>query len=305
MAEKCRLLLIQKVLFKIKVTTKEISEIDSLPSEEKGKMDELAEEIANSFVQGTSPIMAYMIVGHADKDPRGADFEMHVSVARAEAAQTWLIKQAKVLVQQRGGNPSEVDNAEFSLFGYGSSNLYTRDMTFPAREKNRRIVIKYAAVEMDPLLDAIGYGPNLARAIALTNLQPTDERIDRIRCVLAKLADPSTDDTYFEWGSLRQIAGGLRGLTDEQVLVIARNIIKTLRHDIANNNLYGFPSVPDNIVIQNLIQWDENVRNTKNQLVARIAVEGATAGQVQKSVARFIAKNENNPKSILSCFKNS
>lgn len=300
---------------RMKVTKKEItvfrfpqhsSDIDLLPLEEKVKMDALAKEIADSFILGNSPIVAFVIAGHADRDPQGADFEMRVSIARAEAAQTWLVNKAKELVRQRGGNPSEVDAAEFSLFGYGASNLYTGATTLPERELNRRIVVKYAAVEIDPLQDAFSYAPNLARLVPLVQLHLNDDliRMGRIQCALTKLANPGTDDTYFEWGTLSQIAGGLKNLSDEQILNIARSTIHSLRRDIANNNLFGI-QVPDNIVIQNLLQWEESVRHCKNKLIERIALEGAAAGQFHKSVARYISRNENNPNSILSCFKNS
>jgi outer membrane protein OmpA-like peptidoglycan-associated protein len=141
------------------------AEIDGLPQEEKAKMNVLAAEIADGLVLGKSPILAFIIIGHADRDPQGTDFEMQVSIKRAEVAQAWLMQEARALVQQRGGDTSELNLVEFSLFGYGASDPYTQDPTFPAREMNRRIVIKYAAVELDPLPDAIGYAPNLARAV--------------------------------------------------------------------------------------------------------------------------------------------
>ncbi|MDD1505396.1 hypothetical protein PVA17_21990 [Lysinibacillus sp. CNPSo 3705] len=298
----------------MKVTIKEINvfrfpqhsaEIDILPSEEKSKMDTLVEEIANSFVNGTSPIVAYIIVGHADNDPQGSDFEMQVSISRAEAAKEWLIKQGKIRVQQLGGDPSELDYAEFSLFGYGASDPYTQVQTFPEREMNRRIVIKYAAVEIDPPIGAIGFLPNLTRATTLMQLQPTDDRITRIRCALAKLVDPATDDTYFDWIELSKVDGSLKGKDEQQILALAKSIIRSLRRDIANNNLYGFPFVPDDVVIQNLLQWEENIRNTKNKLYQREVAEGIGAGPVHKSAGRYIVRNQDNPNSILSCFKNT
>ncbi|WP_045520488.1 hypothetical protein [Neobacillus niacini] len=157
---------------------------------------------------------------------------------------------------------------------------------------------------MDPLTDALTYAPNLARFLPLVQLHINEdpERMRRIQCALTKLTNPGTDDTYFQRGSLSQISGGLKGLTDEQILTIARNIMHSLRRDIANNNPNGF-LVPNDVVIQNLLRWEENVRHTKNKLVERIAVEGAAAGQVHKSVARYISRNEDNANSILSCFK--
>ena len=298
---------------RMKVTTKEItvfrfpqhsSEIDRLPSAEKAKMDALANEIADSFILGKSPIVAFIIVGHADQDQQGADFEMRVSIARAEAAQKWLVNKAKEIVRQRGGNPSEVDSAEFSIFGYGASDLYTNATTLPEREMNRRVVIKYASVEMDPLTDAISYGPNLGRVMLLVqgHLHVEPERMRRIQCALTKLMNPTTDDTYFEWGSLSQYPGGLGGLTEDQVLSVARDIIKSLRRHIANNNLYGF-QVADEQVIANILKWEENVRDVKVKLVRQHGIPGI--GQIHKSVGRYISRNEDNANSILSCFKNT
>jgi outer membrane protein OmpA-like peptidoglycan-associated protein len=283
------------------------AEINALPPEEKAKMDALATEIADSFTRGKVPIVAFFIIGHADRDQRGRDFEMQVSVKRAEAAQAWLVAQAKARVQQRGGNPAEVDMADFSLNAQGASNLYTQATTLPEREMNRRVVVKYATLEPDPLTDALGFAPNLARARLLITTQPQTDATRRVICALDKLANPATDDTYFEWGSLRQVAGGLGGLTDEQVLALARSIIMSLRRHIANNNNYGVPNIfgvpyaPDDIVVQNLLNWEQNVRHTKNMLVA--AHGQAPVGKIHQSVGRYIARNEDNPNSILSCFK--
>jgi hypothetical protein len=270
-------------------------------------MDALATEIVDSFTRGKVPIVAFFIIGHADRDQRGQDFEMQVSVRRAEAAQTWLVAQAKARVQQHGGNPAELDMVEFSLNAQGASSLYTQATTLPEREMNRRVVVKYATIEPDLLTDAIGFAPNLARARLLITTQPQTDATRRVICALDKLANPATDDTYFEWGSLQQASGGLGGLTDEQALAVARSIIMSLRRHIANNNNYGVPNIfgmpyaPDDIVVKNLLAWEQSVRHTKNMLVA--AHGRAPIGQIHRSVAIYIARNEDNPNSIMSCFK--
>jgi hypothetical protein len=285
------------------------ADIGDLPPNELAKMNVLADEITTGFVDGKTPIVAFVIIGHADRDPQGPDFEMQVSVRRAEAAKTWLVQEAKARVQRRGGNPADVDTAEFSLFGQGASALFTQEETFPEREMNRRVVVKYAAVELDPLADAVGFVPNLARARLLISLQPQTEATARIICALDKLTLPATDDTYFSWGTLEQVSGGLNGLTNDQILALARSIILSLRRHIANSQLYGVPNpfghpfAPDDIVVQNLLSWESEVRRTKNKLIERIAIEGAAAGQVHRSVARYIARNQENPNSILSCFR--
>lgn len=291
------------------VTAKEVTvfrfpqysvQIDQLPSEELAKMEALAGEIAGGLVVGTAPILALLIVGHADHDAKGPDFEMQVSVDRAEGARSWLSDHAKAQVQLRGGDPSDIDLIEFSLFGYGASDLYTQSTTFPEREMNRRIVVKYASVDVGNLFP-LGV-PNLVRAGALIRAQPQDDKTARIICALDKLIDATVDDTYFEWGSLSQVAGGLAGLSDDQVLAIAQSIFHSLRADIDNNNNYG-PIVPDDIVVANLLQWELNVRNVKEELLQRIQIDGDAAGQVHLSAARYIARSQDNPKHILSCFK--
>lgn len=282
------------------------AEIDALPAAEEAKMEELAHQIADSFLTGNNPIVAFTVIGHADRDARGTDFENSVSINRAEAAKAWLVQHAKTLVQQGGGDPTDIDLAEFSLFGQGTSALYTQDPTFPAREMNRRVVIKYAAVEIDPTLNQVGFAANLARARLLIGQQPQTDETRRVICALDKIVNPAVDDTFFEWGSLRQIAGGLGGLSDEQVLAAARSVIKSLRQDIANNNLYGvpnifgLPSVPDDIVVANLRNWEGVVRDCETQLIRQMGI--APTGEVHKSVAKFIARKKRDPMSILSCF---
>ncbi|PFI27079.1 hypothetical protein COI53_25615 [Bacillus thuringiensis] len=275
------------------------SEINALPPEEKLKMDTLALEFANSFLYGTTPILAFIIIGHADQDAQGADFEMQVSIARAESAQTWLVQQAKNLVQQGGGDPLEVDFVEFSLSGYGASNLYTQDSTFPARLMNRRVVIKYAGVELNPIPEA-GFIPNLTRATILINQQPDSDEIKRIRCVLSKLVNPIIDDTYFIWEEMQHYRS-LDGKTDEQILLIARELFHSLRSEIANNAHYG-PDVPDDLIVNGLIQWDFYMNTTINTLYKRLNHDQSVTGKLHESIARFIGRNMQNPNSIWNCY---
>lgn len=276
------------------------TEIDALPPNEKLKMDTLALEFANSFLHGNAPILAFIIVGHADRDAHGADFEMKVSITRAESAQKWLVQKTKTLVQKGGGDPSEVDFVEFSLFGYGASNLYTQDPTFPARLKNRRVVIKYAAVELDPIPQG-GFIPNLTRATILITQQPVSPEITRIRCALTNLANPVIDDTYYIWNEMRHYPS-LDGKTADQIVLITRELTHSLRAEIAKNANYG-PNVPDDIIVNGLIQWDHFMNDTINTLYRRLIHDQSTFGKHHESIGRSIGRNMNNPNSIWNCYR--
>jgi outer membrane protein OmpA-like peptidoglycan-associated protein len=58
--------------------------VSDLPASERAKLDRVVERVLAGFRGAMHPIVGLLVVGHADQDPKGADFENKVSLERAE-----------------------------------------------------------------------------------------------------------------------------------------------------------------------------------------------------------------------------
>ena len=111
---------------------------DRLSLMHEGKINQLADLIVSSFAQSErAPFRMVSIVGHADKDRQGTQFEMDVSFKRAMTVQKALTDAVKKLWDDRRMGPPPVGGVEWEADGAGA-----KDMIAPAyNPTNRRVVV--------------------------------------------------------------------------------------------------------------------------------------------------------------------
>jgi outer membrane protein OmpA-like peptidoglycan-associated protein len=123
--------------------------IDSLPQEEREKVRAVADFVANSFEPGELPILSIKIIGHADKDWHGADYEKKISEQRAQSAKDILsseigIRTLKfVLFKVPPGRPTP-SQIKWDVTGVGSTQMIKKNATQTTeadRKKNQRVEI--------------------------------------------------------------------------------------------------------------------------------------------------------------------
>jgi outer membrane protein OmpA-like peptidoglycan-associated protein len=127
----------------------------TLPQEQQDVIDKLAKRIVDSQSEFT-PIVAFIITGHADKDLRAnnpfrkpgetrKEFEMRISKARASRARDALLRKIRAL---SWGNPSHIlaqilnEPKRSRIVGMGASDLLVENPQSESdRKLNRRVEI--------------------------------------------------------------------------------------------------------------------------------------------------------------------
>ena len=147
--------------------------VADLPPAERQKLDGVAGTIVAGFRGAHHPIVGVLLVGHSDKDPRGAAFEQQVSVERAEH----VLETLAQLVQSRADTPLLrllVKSVPMRAIGDGAVHrLFTNPTGEPQRAANRRVVLFLA--------EAIQIGIPVLEGIFLVPPQKPDEEFEGTR----------------------------------------------------------------------------------------------------------------------------
>lgn len=127
------------------------TQLGDLPATERRRLDDLADQIAASYTVGKFPIIAALLIGHADQDlSRGHAFEEKVSIERAETVRAAL----RGMLQKRLAtmlSAPHVDEIFTRAMGLGARNRVVANPGSEAqRAANRRVVI-YVAEAMMPI----------------------------------------------------------------------------------------------------------------------------------------------------------
>lgn len=111
---------------------------DQLPPGQQSRIDQFADLIVSSFDQSKfPPFREVQIIGHADKDWRGAEFEGKVSFKRAETVEKALTAAVKRIWDERGMGPPPTGGVQWEVQGKGSKQM----IAAPYQPANRRVEI--------------------------------------------------------------------------------------------------------------------------------------------------------------------
>jgi len=135
--------------------------VDSLPSPERKKVDDLANYIFASFRPGCIPILSVKLIGHADTDlQKGHAFEREISLDRAVKVENYLRKAVAILSKEFKAAPRAPIPADirWSHDGVGATQPTSQNLkknpnalSEPERALNRRVeVVLYPTIPNQP-----------------------------------------------------------------------------------------------------------------------------------------------------------
>jgi len=278
--------------------------IDSLPPDQRGKVDQLADLIVTSFAHGgCQPLRKVTIVGHADKDWHGAEAEKSVSIQRANAVAVALTQAVRMLWTGRKMGPPPPGGVEVQRDGVGASQM----IAGPYHRANRRVVV--TANPAGPVIpppftwrDAAERGLSLLDQ-PLGGKLPKDQR-DRLKCALGKVLQDGTKDAYMLWEDFKNLDGTRPPPNPDQWV---NRIVHHLRTDLGVRDNYG-PQIGDSDFVGGLVSWDDNItrtlRNINKVISATQAGGGASAVilPVWRVIFDFIDRLIVDDKQVLSCY---
>ena len=197
----------------------------SLPDEQQKIINRIAELIVSSQSEFT-PIVAFVITGHADKDLRANNpyrrpgetheqFEMRISRARASRAREAILRKIRTL---SWGNPSQIlamlqtDPKRTRIVGMGATDLLVeKPRGEDDRKLNRRVEIYlFRGLVPDPDPDPVQPIPDPTSelpkrlqhgvdVLGRRQMPSGSVQTQRLKCIFTKLKDnPSVNDLFVD-----------------------------------------------------------------------------------------------------------
>jgi outer membrane protein OmpA-like peptidoglycan-associated protein len=199
--------------------------VGKLPDEQQKIIDRIAQRIVDSQSEFT-PIVAFVITGHADKDLRTdnphrkrgetpAQFEMRISGARASRAREALVRKIRALSLGKSTdilNQLQTDRRRSRIVAMGATDLLHPSPTNESeRRLNRRVeIFLFSGLVPDPdpvpppipKPDAADLPKRLARCAELLekkNMPSGRVQTQRMQCIVRKLKDnPAVNDLFID-----------------------------------------------------------------------------------------------------------
>ena len=200
--------------------------VGELPPEQQRIINRLAERIVSSQSEFT-PIVAFVITGHADKDLREnnphrkhgethAQFELRISGARASRAREALLRKIRLLSRGRPARPLLEkllnDPKRTRIVPMGATDLlHPNPQSEADRKLNRRVeIFLVTALVLDPDPDPPQPKPDptselpkrLTRCVELLNRRRMPSgpvQTQRMKCIFSKLRDnPNVNDLFVD-----------------------------------------------------------------------------------------------------------
>jgi len=192
--------------------------VDLLPGPEQNKIEQIAELIVTSFItEGCIPLGQIAIVGHADKDFHGPDFEKKVSVERATSVAATLASAIIAGFKKHGIGHLAKGAIAFipSPTGVGATQPDAANIPHVKdRTLNRRVEI-HVRQRGAPVPPPDTFERRIARFLDLLKTKkvdpdPSGKRTGRARCILSKILRPGILDLFVDGTAANDTVGTQR-----------------------------------------------------------------------------------------------
>jgi hypothetical protein len=192
--------------------------VDLLPGPERDKITQMAELIVTSFITpGCTPLGQITIIGHADRDFHGAEFEKKVSEERATSVAAALSSAIIAGFKRHGIGHVTSGAIAFIPSPSGVGATQPDPTNIPRvtdRTLNRRVEI-HVRRRGTPVPPPDTFERRIARFLDLLKTKkvdpdPSGRRTDRARCILNKMLRPGILDLFVDGTAANATVGTQR-----------------------------------------------------------------------------------------------
>ena len=299
--------------------------VDLLPGPEQDKITQIAELIVTSFITpGCMPLGQIAIIGHADKDFHGAEFEKKVSDERATSVAAALSSAVIAGFKRHGIGHVARGAIAFipSPTGVGATQPDASNiLRVTDRTLNRRVEI-HVRQRGAPVPPPDTFERRIARFQDLLKTKrvdpdPSGKRTDRARCILSKMLRPGVLDLFVDGTAAnatvgtQRVSGNLcsfQGTYDPPPLSEA-DLAKFLGTVSSVLKGPGFaPSVPDDKILIGLsgliFMINEGIIRVERYITLNSSDFGYTGDKTRGTrLSSIFADHLNDENSIYSCYK--
>ncbi len=295
-----------------------------LPQAEQDKIDRLADLVVSSFSAVRCPPLGQIsIVGHADRDFHGQQFEKKISDERATtvAASLATAIRNKWIARKMGAFPQGAIAFIPSPHGVGATQLDPLSTKMNDRTLNRRVEISIRPCGA-PVPPADTCELRIARFLRLLETRrvdpdPTGKRTERARCILRKICRPGILDLFVNGLASNQTIAG-RFIGEKLVSwngkydppqISQTDFIKFLGTVSSILKGPGFsPSKSDDQILKGLSQLilmiNEGIVRVERYITLNSSDFGYVGDQTRgRRLASIFADHLNDENSIYSCYK--
>ena len=244
-------------------------------------------------------MLQVLVVGHADFDAKGREFELEVSNDRARAARDAIYSAFEAAANQMALSDAKVRLISIEWQGRGTSAaLYGPDQPMSLRIKNRRVEVSWAPVDVIRPSTSVSTA-RCAQIITAARISPG--RKARIACACNMLRDNiRAGDDYYNFQAFQLALGPRNGrdLSQEQLNEVFRRAKNHYRSDV--DNAHRSQPTDDEAFAAALVQVDFLVIFNVDLFVKQTAVAPQLHDRV---IIGDIGKKELDTSHIYSCYR--
>jgi outer membrane protein OmpA-like peptidoglycan-associated protein len=271
------------------------TDVSALPPAVQQGMKNFATGLVGAVIAGQS--VDVTVIGHADFDAQGSDFEIDVSRQRAAGAESALetfFNQASDVANLSAQSRRLVT---FVSIGVGTQRpVVPHPLNEDDRKANRRVEFVFNTTALPPP-DPLATFQSCVRVLATASPAGPARRMT---CVCNKLLQPSppfVKSYFYDFQAAQQAragAGAMSQFTPEQMTAFYRNFMHFARQEIQK-----FSGSSDADLRAGLIQIDDVIGRNLNDFLSQAELG---AGPFEHGVSVDIVKSMQDPNHTYSCY---
>lgn len=245
----------------------------------------------------TGQSVSVSVVGHADFDAQGRDFEIAVSRDRANAAD----KTLHTLLVEEGANAGlpadKMQSVQTLVFANGTATpVYSNPASEEQRRANRRVDFVTTATAPTPPVTPSAF--ERCKNTIAAGAKPGPTR--RLTCMCGKLAQATTRDTTYDFAASRRIPGsaGMPNLSPAEWETAIRSIVLHERREIGQASTDGRS---DDDFRRGLVAIDDTIGRNIDNFQSQ-ATGGAAQGLFDRVVLADITNRMADQNHVYSCY---
>ncbi|HRI38258.1 MAG TPA: hypothetical protein PLO50_06865 [Nitrospira sp.] len=236
------------------------------------------------------------VIGHADFDAKGRDFEIDVSLKRASGAQVVLENLVKEESAKVGLPDSRLQSVHYNPLGLGTSRpIFSPPTTEKERMANRRVDFTFVVVPPLPVVSENSF----TRCVKVLTGGTPPGPVRRMTCACNKFLQhsPRVQDSNYDFRA-RQRLPALANLSAQDLAVAVSSMVLHMRQDIRGT---ADASRSDFEFASGLKSIDDTVGRNINDFASQMNA-GAATSVFDRLVLADIQARMSDPNHVYSCY---
>jgi hypothetical protein len=253
----------------------------------------IARQIVDTLLTGGEVNLT--VIGHADFDAKGQDFELDVSLKRALGAEMTIRSLVQEEIVKTALPATALQSVHSNSIGLGTARpIHSPPDNDEERKQNRRVDFVIAGTPKPPASESA-----FQRCVRVLAGNAPPGPVRRMTCACNKFLQvtPRVADTHYDFQARKRLPA-LSTLSPKDLALAVNSIILHLRHDIRG---VASDTMADRDVITGLLALDDTVGRNINDFVSQ-EVGGSAMSIFDRVVVTDIGSRMRDPNHVYSCY---